>query len=116
VWTCAVCASDGPGVMMSCANKCRACVDCGFLRNPPHTCTDRKDLFKELQKLGAQRESLCLPDCGKGKLQWESLCRGSLKWADPKRTFFGVKDCKAIIDMIDSNDDPLHHPDAVALP
>ncbi len=115
VWTCALCGGDGPGVMLSCANRCRVCTECPYLSNPTHVCTDRKDLFAQLKELGAPRESLCLPDCGKGKVEWKKLCKGGLQWADPARTFFGVRESTAILEILDSKGDPLKHPDVVAL-
>ena len=116
IWTCAVCAGDGPGIMMSCPNRCRGCSDnlkCGFLQKPKHVCTDRTKLFAEFKKLGAAKEALCLPDCGRGKEVWMS---GGLQWADPSRTLFGVRDSAAIVDIVTSTGDPLKHADVITLP
>ena len=119
MWTCVVCGGDGPGVMLSCANKCRACENCAFPPEdcafPRHVCTDRKTLFDQLSRLGAPREALCLPDCGKGRKEWKKHCKNQLTWADPARTFFGVKDSSAIVEIYDSKKDPLEHPDVVAV-
>ncbi len=102
--------------MMSCNNRCRGCstnLKCGFQRDPKHVCRDRSRLFTELKKLGAAKEALCLPDCGKGKERWES---GGLQWADPARSLFGVRDGAGIADVVDAAGDPLKHPDVVVLP
>ena len=113
MWTCAVCGGDGQAVMMSCPNKCRICVTtCKFLEVPRHVCINRSELFKQLGTLGARKDAFCLPDCGRGRKKWEA---GGLTWGDKARTFFGVRDCAAIADLVSSNTDPLKNSDVVVL-
>jgi hypothetical protein len=98
--------------MMLCANRCRACNACAFLEKQ-HVCEDRSELFASLKSLGANTEGLCLPDCGKGRVVWETEYH--LRWADPSRSFFGVRDSEAIVDLLDSTEDPLNNSDVVFL-
>lgn len=69
-------------------------------------------IFCELTKLGARPEGICLPDCGWGRKKWETA---GLKWADTRRTFFGVRDAQAIHEICTSHEDPLKHQDVIAL-
>ena len=113
VWTCAVCGGDGPAVIMSCDNRCRACGSCAFPAHEvkKHVCGDRSELLQKLESMGVKREALCLPDCGRGRVAWENeYC---LMWADPARTVFGVKDGAALKELTESTEDPLKHKDVV---
>jgi hypothetical protein len=118
LWTCSVCGRDGPAVVLSCPNRCRACAaTCALMGRdeygaiPKHVCHDRSHIVKAFGSKGIPAEALYLPDFGKGRQVWEGEC--NLQWKDPSRTLTGVTNTVSLLDIIGSKEDPLTHCDVV---
>jgi hypothetical protein len=73
-------------------------------------CPDRRHVYQVLREKGVPKEAVCLPDVGRGRLRWVEI---GLKWADPGRNMFGVRDPSAIPHLMTSNEDPMNHPHVV---
>jgi len=72
LWTCSVCGRDGPAVVLSRPNKCRACAaTCALMGRdeygaiPQHVCHDCSHIVKAFASKGIPAEALYLHDFGK---------------------------------------------------
>ena len=115
VWSCAVCGSEERASMLDCANRCRACHKCCLVREEDgsivaHQCLDRQQILSRFLAMGISKNCVCLPDGGRGRSAWK------FKWGDESRNFYGVRDPRAICDILFAEHDPLLHTDVVQLP